>query len=203
MSKRHRRSTDQTSRTLNKFLRSVARIELGATTARILHWISAGESTVPGIPQVFSISVISFTEMKLRSHSPSVTPSVGVLVRFPLHVILIVEAARASTIVPKTSKNQRIVRCFAIFATQKLRGRRGGIEISNQTCRQASIAAHHARPRRLTVAVALGSISPSASSSRCLTATVRQSTREASSNGLLRKPTAPLLSARRRWFSFG
>jgi hypothetical protein len=62
-SKNHRLSTDQTSRTLNKFLWSVARVELGATTARILHWFSAGESTVPGIPQVFSISVISFTEM--------------------------------------------------------------------------------------------------------------------------------------------
>jgi hypothetical protein len=35
--------------------------------------------------------------------------------------------------VPKMSKNQRILGCFAIFATQKLRGRRGGIEVSNQS----------------------------------------------------------------------
>jgi hypothetical protein len=122
-SKNHRLSTDQISRTLNKFPWSVARVELGATTARILHWFSAGESTVPGIPQAFSISVISFTEMKLRSHWPSVTPSAGVLVRFPLHIILSVEAALASTTVPQTSKNQRIASRFAIFATQKLRGR--------------------------------------------------------------------------------
>ena len=194
----------------------MARVELGATTARILHWFSAGESTVPGIPQVFSISVISFTEMKLRSHWPSVTPSAGVLVRFPLHIILSVEAARASTIMPKTSENQRIVRCFAIFATQKLHGRqrrnrdiqpsaKAGVNRGayNQARRQASIAGRHARPRRLAVALALSSISSSASSSRCLIATVRQSISDASSNGLLRKPTAPPLSARMRWFSFG
>src|SRR5690348_11868529 len=38
-------------------------------------------------------SVIAFTDRKLRSHWPSVTPSARVLVRFPLHVILSVEAA--------------------------------------------------------------------------------------------------------------
>jgi hypothetical protein len=62
-----------------------------------------GESAVPGIPQVFSISSIAFTDMKFRSHLPRVTPSERVLVRLPLHVILSVEAAFASVIVPKTS----------------------------------------------------------------------------------------------------
>jgi hypothetical protein len=147
----------------------VARVEVGATTARILHWFSAGESTVPGIPQVFSISVISFTEMKLRSHWPSVTPSAGVLVRFPLHIILGVEAARASTIMPKTSENQRIVRCFAIFATQKLLGRqRRNRDISNQARRQASIAGRTTKRegRRQSLGVMHGrggSLSPSPS----------------------------------------
>ena len=62
-----------------------------------------------------TISVNSFTEMKLRSHWPSVTPSAGVLVRFPLQVILSVEAALASTIMPKASEQmQRIVRRSAI-----------------------------------------------------------------------------------------
>jgi hypothetical protein len=60
-------------------------------------------STVPGIPQTFSTSVISFTDMKFKSHWPSVSPSAGVLVRFPLHVILSVEAACASPVAPKTS----------------------------------------------------------------------------------------------------
>jgi hypothetical protein len=64
-------------------------------------------STVPGIPQTFSISVIAFTDRKLRSHWPSVTPSARVLVRFPLHVILSVEAAFPSTIVPETSEKMQ------------------------------------------------------------------------------------------------
>jgi hypothetical protein len=51
-------------------------------------------------------------------------PSARVLVRFPLHVILRVEAALASTIVLKTSENsQMIASGFAIFATPKLHGR--------------------------------------------------------------------------------
>ncbi|MGA8696614.1 MAG: hypothetical protein WB689_22815 [Xanthobacteraceae bacterium] len=70
---------------------------------------------MPGIPQVFSTSVISFTETKLRSHWPSVMPSARVLVRFPLHVILSVEAAFPSTIAPKKSrKMQTNVRRFGI-----------------------------------------------------------------------------------------
>src|SRR5262249_1608593 len=49
---------------------------------------------------------------------PSVTPSARVLVRFPLHVILSVEAASPSTIVPKTSeKMQTNVSCFNIATT--------------------------------------------------------------------------------------
>jgi hypothetical protein len=49
--------------------------------------------------------------MKLRSHWPSVTPSVGVLVGLPLHVTLIVEAALASAIGTNESKKmQRYVR---------------------------------------------------------------------------------------------
>jgi hypothetical protein len=71
-----------------------------------------------GIPQTFSISVIAFTGRKFRSHWPSVTPSARVLVRFPLHVILSVEAAFPSTIVPETSeKMQTNVGCFNIATT--------------------------------------------------------------------------------------
>jgi hypothetical protein len=67
----YRLSTDRTSRTLYNFLWSAAGVGSGETTARILHWFSAGESTVPGIPQTFSISVIAFTGKKFRSHSPA------------------------------------------------------------------------------------------------------------------------------------
>jgi hypothetical protein len=70
---------------------------------------------VPGIPQTSAISVISFTGMKFKSHWASVTPSARVLVRFPTHVILRVEAAFASTVVPKTSeKTQKNARRFDI-----------------------------------------------------------------------------------------
>jgi hypothetical protein len=64
-------------------------------------------STVPGIPQTFSISVISFTDMKFKSQLPSVTPSARVLVRFPLHVILSVEAAFPSAIGTKASEKMQ------------------------------------------------------------------------------------------------
>ncbi len=63
---------------------------------------------VPGIPQVSSTSVISFTVMKFKSQFPSVTPSSRVLLRLPLHVIFRVEAAFASAIVPKTSEKMQI-----------------------------------------------------------------------------------------------
>jgi hypothetical protein len=76
----------------------------GATTGAARAGTQFVVSTVPDIPQTFSISVIAFTDRKLRSHWPSVTPSARVLVRFPLHVILSVEAAFPSTIVPKTSE---------------------------------------------------------------------------------------------------
>ena len=70
---------------------------------------------VPGIPQMLSISSICFTDMKFGSHWAIVTPSARVLVRFPVHVILRVEAAFASAIVPKLSeKMQRNVRHFDI-----------------------------------------------------------------------------------------
>jgi hypothetical protein len=73
---------------------------------------------VPGIPQALTISVIAFTGKKFRSHSPSVTPSALVLVRLPLHVILSVEAAFPSAIVPKTSKRMhRTVMRFSIAIT--------------------------------------------------------------------------------------
>src|SRR5262249_53703976 len=53
--------------------------------------------------------------MKFRSHWPSVTPSARVLVRFPLHVILTVEAAFPAAIAPRTSEiMQRDVRRFDI-----------------------------------------------------------------------------------------
>jgi hypothetical protein len=71
-------------------------------------------SIVPGIPQTFSISVICFTEMKFKSQSPSVTPSVLVFISFPLHVILRVEAAFASTTMPKTSTKMQTVWRFDI-----------------------------------------------------------------------------------------
>jgi hypothetical protein len=45
--------------------------------------------------------------MKFKSQFPSVTPSAPVLVRFPLHVILSVEAAFPSTIVPETSEKMQ------------------------------------------------------------------------------------------------
>jgi hypothetical protein len=87
-------------------------------------------STVPGIPQTFSISVIAFTDTKLRSHWPSVTPSARVLVRFPLHVILSVETAFPSTIVPETSeKMQTNVRRFNIATTAE-NGRQGFVYFS-------------------------------------------------------------------------
>jgi hypothetical protein len=121
----HRLSTDQISRTLYSFLCSAAGLGSGETTARILHWFSAGESTVPGIPQTFSISVIAFTGKKFRSHWPSVTPSALVLVRFPLHVILSVEAAFPSAIVPKTSKRMhRTVMRVSIATTKAKRSLR-------------------------------------------------------------------------------
>ena len=59
---------------------------------------------VPGIPQMLFISSICFTDMKFRSHWAIVTPSARVLVRFPVHVILRVEAAFPSAIVPKPSE---------------------------------------------------------------------------------------------------
>ncbi len=46
--------------------------------------------------------------MKFKSHRPSVTPSARVLVRFPVHVILRVEAAFALTIVPKPNAKMNI-----------------------------------------------------------------------------------------------
>src|SRR6516225_4532302 len=53
--------------------------------------------------------------MKFRSHWPSVTPSARLLVRLPLHVILIVEAAFASASAPRKSERmRRNVRCFDI-----------------------------------------------------------------------------------------
>jgi hypothetical protein len=56
--------------------------------------------------------------MKFKSQFPSVTPSALVLVRFPLHVILSVEAAFPSTIVPRPSKKmQKNVRHFIIATT--------------------------------------------------------------------------------------
>jgi len=64
-------------------------------------------STVPGIPQTFSISVISFTDMKFKSQLPSITPSACVLVRFPLHVILSGEAAFPSAIAAKASEKMQ------------------------------------------------------------------------------------------------
>jgi hypothetical protein len=62
--------------------------------------------------------------MKLRSHWLSVTPSARVLVRYPLQVILSVEAAFPSTIMPKRStKRQTNVRRFSIATTaQKVAG---------------------------------------------------------------------------------
>jgi hypothetical protein len=76
-------------------------------------------STVPGNPQTLSTSSICFTDMKFKSQLPRVTPSARVLVRFPLHVTLRVEAAFALTIVPKMStKMQTNVRRFGI-ATYK------------------------------------------------------------------------------------
>jgi hypothetical protein len=95
----HRLSTVNTSRTLYNF-RLAGGVGSGETIARIRHLFSAGVSTVPGIPQTFSISVISFTDMKFRSHWPSVSPFACVLVRFPLHINRRPEAALASTIVP-------------------------------------------------------------------------------------------------------
>jgi hypothetical protein len=123
MGGRHRLSTDHTSRTLYNFLWSAAGVGSGETTARILHWFSAGESTVPGIPQTFSISVIAFTGKKFRSHSPSVTPSALVLVRLPLHVILSVEAAFPSAIVPKTSRRMHRTVMRISIATTSPNGR--------------------------------------------------------------------------------
>ena len=73
---------------------------------------------MPGIPHTCSISVICFTEMKFKSQFPSVTPSALVLVRFPLHVILSVEAAFPSIIVLRPSERmQKNVRRFAIATT--------------------------------------------------------------------------------------
>jgi hypothetical protein len=86
----------------------------GEATDALGREFSAGVSTVLGIPQTFSISVIAFTDMEFKSLLPSVTPSSRVLIRLPLHVILSVEAAFPSTIVPKTSKMLIIARRFAI-----------------------------------------------------------------------------------------
>jgi hypothetical protein len=62
--------------------------------------------------------------MKLRSHWPSVTPSVRVLVNYPLHVTLRVEAAFESAIVPKESTKINVnVKRFAIATTTELVGR--------------------------------------------------------------------------------
>jgi hypothetical protein len=78
------------------------------------------KSTVPRNPQVSSISLIRFTEMKFKSQSPSVTPSVRVLVRFPVHVSLRVEAAFASINVPRTSQRVQInVKHFGICAAKE------------------------------------------------------------------------------------
>jgi hypothetical protein len=78
-----------------------------------------GKKYFPGIPQTFSISVIAFTGKKFRSHWPSVTPSALVLVRFPLHVILSVEAAFPSAIVPKMSKRMHRTVMRVNIATTK------------------------------------------------------------------------------------
>jgi hypothetical protein len=93
---------------LYSFLLFAVEIGSGETTAFIRHWFSAGVSTVPGNPQTLSISSICFTDMKLRSHWPSVTPSARVLVSSPVHVILRVEAAFASTSMPKTSTKMQM-----------------------------------------------------------------------------------------------
>jgi len=70
---------------------------------------------VPGSPQIVSISSICFTDMKFRSHWPSVTPSERVFVRFPLQVILSVEAAFPSAVAPRMSdRMQKDVRRFDI-----------------------------------------------------------------------------------------
>jgi hypothetical protein len=87
--------------------------------------------------------------MKFRSHWPSVTPSARVLVRLPLHVILIVEAAFASAIAPKKSETmQRDVRCFDIcdhksdgryyvrILAKRLWLRQHGIELPNGMAKQ-------------------------------------------------------------------
>ena len=81
-------------------------------------------STVPGIPQVFYISFISFTGMKFKSHSPSVTPSLRVSVSSPVQVNLSVDAAlAAAAAADKTSEQmQEIARCLNILAIQKSSG---------------------------------------------------------------------------------
>jgi hypothetical protein len=116
----YRLSTDHTSRTLYNCLWSAAGVALGDTTALILHWFSAGVTVVPGVPQTSSISFICFTDIKLRSHWPSVMPSARVLIRLPLHVNFSVEAAFASAIALKTSAQmQPIARRLGMLANQK------------------------------------------------------------------------------------
>jgi hypothetical protein len=82
------------------------------------------------------ISSICFTDMKFKSHWPSVTPSARELVRFPLHVNLTVEAAFASAIAPRTSERMQIdVRHFDIATTAK--GRRDCLILAKRMwCRQ-------------------------------------------------------------------
>src|SRR6516162_980452 len=87
--------------------------------------------------------------MKFRSHWPSVTPSARVLVRLPLHVILIVEAAFALAIAPRKSERmRRNVRCFDIcdhnsdgryyvrILAKRLWLRQYGIELPNGRAKQ-------------------------------------------------------------------
>jgi hypothetical protein len=78
---------------------------------------------VPGVPQASSISFICFTDIKLRSHWPSVMPSARVLIRLPLHVNFSVEAAFASAIALKTSAQmQPIARRLGMLAIQNTIG---------------------------------------------------------------------------------
>jgi hypothetical protein len=74
---------------------------------------------VPGIPQTFSISVISFTDRKFKSQLPSVTPSTRMLVRLPLHIILSVEAALHSKIMLPiiNAVAKPVSACFAMLTT--------------------------------------------------------------------------------------
>src|SRR5262249_59798922 len=89
--------------------------------------------------------------MKFRSHWPSVTPSARVLVRLPLHVILIVEAAFASAVAPRKSERmQRNVRCFDI-CDHNSDGRYYVRILANRLwLRQWSVGTHHSSMSNLT-----------------------------------------------------